>query len=153
MPFRLSQGTLVVAINASLACVGAPVGPSVVATGVWGGDHIMMTVADTATHVEFDCAHGDVSGALVVDGQGQFNAVGTFVREHGGPIRQGEVPDSHPATFAGSVSTTTMALTIRLTDTGDLIGAFTLARGTPGRVVKCLLPLLSERAAPTGPRR
>src|SRR5450759_2080356 len=130
MPFRPSLGTLVIAISASLACGGALLGPSVVSTGVWGGDHITMTVADTAAHVEFDCAHGVISGALVVDGQGRFNAVGTFVREHGGPIREGELPDSHPATFAGSASATTMSLTIRLNDTGDLIGTFTLTQGT-----------------------
>jgi hypothetical protein len=31
-----------------------------------------------------------------------------------------------------------MQLTVRLTQTGELIGMFTLTEGVPGRVVKCL---------------
>jgi hypothetical protein len=91
--------------------------------------------------VEFDCAHGDIPGALTLNARNEFNVTGTFVREHGGPIRVGEVPDSHPAVYAGLVTATTMTLTVRLTDTNEMIGTFTLSRGTPGRVVRCLLPL------------
>jgi hypothetical protein len=69
---------------------------------------------------------------------------GTFAREHGGPVRVGQVPDSHPAAYVGSVTATTMLLTVRLTDTNEVIGTFTLSRGSPGRVVKCLLPLALE---------
>jgi hypothetical protein len=61
-----------------------------------------------------------------------------FVREHGGPIRLGEVPDSHPANYAGVVRGDAMTLTVRLTDSADAIGTFSLTRGSPGRVVKCL---------------
>jgi hypothetical protein len=109
--------------------------------GVWSGEQITMTVTDTATHLEFGCAHGDIAGALTLDGHGHFDATGTYVREHGGPIRPGELPDSHPATYAGSVSADTMTVMVRLNDTGELIGTFTLALGAPSRVVKCVLPL------------
>jgi hypothetical protein len=34
-----------------------------------------------------------------------------------------------------------MVVIVRLTDTNDVIGSFTLSRGSVGRVVKCLLPL------------
>ena len=110
-------------------------------TGMWGGDHIALTVADAGTHVEFDCAHGDIPIPLMVNARNEFDVSGTFVREHGGPIRVGEMPDSHPAAYVGSVTPTMMVLTVRLTDTNDAIGVFTLSRGSPGRVVKCLLPL------------
>jgi len=120
-------------------CASAPSGPSsTLALGVWGGDHVTTTVASTGTHFEFDCAHGDVGTPLVLDARGQFSATGTFVREHGGPIREGELPDSHPASYAGTVTTHTMTLTVRLTDLAETIGAFTLTYGSPGRVVKCL---------------
>jgi hypothetical protein len=125
----------------SWACSGSPAGPSPALTGMWGGDHIALTVADTGSHVELDCAHGDIPGALTVNARNEFNVSGTFGREHGGPIRVGEVPDSHPAVYAGFVTVTTMTLTVRLTDTNEMIGTFTLSRGAPGRVVKCLLPL------------
>jgi hypothetical protein len=105
---------------------------------MWGGDHIALTVADTGAHFEFDCAHGDVPITLVINARNELDVSGTFVREHGGPIRVGELPDSHPATYSGSVTETTMVLIVRLTDTNEAIGTFTLSRGLPGRVVKCL---------------
>src|SRR5258708_2488613 len=92
---RLNSGR-VIAIVAWLthaACSGTPLNPSSsVLPGTWGGDHLTMTVASDNTHFEFDCAHGDVATALALDSHGQFSQTGVFVREHGGPIRQGEVP-------------------------------------------------------------
>jgi hypothetical protein len=74
----------------------------------------------------------------VVDARHAFSVRGTFVREHGGPILVGEPPDSHPADYVGSLTADTMVLTVQLIDTKDVIGTFTLIRGAPGRVVKCL---------------
>jgi hypothetical protein len=136
------RGAWLVAIVAWLAhtaCGGTPSNPSsTVAPGLWGGDHVATTVASTGTHFEFDCAHGDLGPPLVLDARGQFNATGVFVREHGGPIRQDEVLDSHPASYAGAVTANTMTLTVRLTDRAETIGAFTLTHGSTGHVVKCL---------------
>lgn len=112
-----------------------PSAPSTTLTGVWGGDHMSMTVGETDAHLELDCAHGDIPTRLPA---APFSVAGTFVREHGGPIRQGEIPDSHPAMYAASRSRDVMTLTIRLTDTGDVLGTFVLTRGATGRVVKCL---------------
>jgi hypothetical protein len=97
-----------------------------------------MTVANSSAHIELDCAHADAPTTLRADAQGEFNAAGTFVREHGGPIRVGELLDAHPATFAGSVTATSMVVTIHLTDSNDIVGTFSLLRGATGRVVKCL---------------
>lgn len=107
--------------------------PSLV--GQWGGDHVSLTISDTASHVELDCAHGDFGGAPTST---PFTVNGSFVREHGGPIAIDEVPDRHPATYVGSVSGSAMTLMIRLNDTNDRLGPFKLARGSPGRLVKCL---------------
>jgi hypothetical protein len=138
-PVRSLRALIVIAAVGGWACSGASTGPSSpVPSGVWGGDHVAMTVADTATHFELDCAHGDIPGALTVDAQGRFGVTGTYVREHGGPIRLGETPDSHPATYSGSVISTTMALTIHLDDTNETIGTFSLVQRSSGRVVKCL---------------
>lgn|SRR2546422_3599284 len=124
---------------AHAACAGAPSSPSsTVALGLWGGDHVTMTVASAGVHFEFDCAHGSVGTTLVLDARGQFSATGAFVREHGGPIRQGEESDSHPASYAGRVAANTMMLTVRLTDLAETIGTFTITYESPGRVVKCL---------------
>ena len=96
-----------------------------------------MTIADS-THLEFDCAHGDITAPIAIDSGGRFNVIGTFTREHGGPVRVEEPLDTHPAGFSGLVSDDRMTLAIRLTDSGEAIGTFTLKRGTLGRVVKCL---------------
>jgi N-acyl-phosphatidylethanolamine-hydrolysing phospholipase D len=38
---------------------------------------------------------------LQVDERGRFSVAGTFVPEHGGPVRPGEVPESRPARYQG----------------------------------------------------
>jgi hypothetical protein len=114
--------------------------------GNWGGDGIAMTVDSAGADFQFNCAHGDISGLLVADSAGHINRVGAYVRDHGGPIVQGSVPDSHPASYTGSVAGANMTLTIRLIDSGDVIGTFTLTQGAAGRVVACVLPLASSLA-------
>jgi hypothetical protein len=138
-PARSLRLLVVIGTVGGWACGGASTGPSSpMATGVWGGDHVAMKVTDAATHLELDCAHGDILAAITVDARGLFDVAGTFVREHGGPVREGEVLDSRPAKYSGSVISTTMKLTIRLDDSNEPIGTFTLVRGSSGRVLKCL---------------
>jgi hypothetical protein len=129
------------AVIAISACGGGPAAPSTPLTGTWGGDHVTLTVVDTGSHVEFDCAHGDIPGPLTVNIRNAFSVSGTFGRDTGGPVRIGQVPDSHPAVYFGSVTVATMVLTVQVTDTNEVIGTFTLTRGSTGRVLKCLLPL------------
>jgi len=97
-----------------------------------------LTSSESATHVEFDCAYGDLSSQIKTGSQRRFNLAGTFVREHGGPVRQAENIDSHPASYEGSVSADTMTLAVRLMDSNESIGTFNLTRGAAGHVVKCL---------------
>jgi hypothetical protein len=118
-------------------CSGSPSGPSPISPGLWGGDHVTLNVGESKSHLEFDCAHGDIPDGLTAN-RGSFSLPGTFVREHGGPIRVDEAADVHPALYSGTLAGDTMRLTVRLTDGGDSIGTFTLARGVSGRVVKCL---------------
>jgi hypothetical protein len=143
--FRLARCLLILAVVEPAACgsgLSGPSSPSSAVTGTWGGADIALTVADNGSHVDFDCAQGEIPGPLTVNTRGQFNLSGTFIREHGGPIAVGEVADSHPAVYFGSVTAATMSLTVRLTDTGEEMGPFTLSRGSAGRVVKCLLALI-----------
>jgi hypothetical protein len=133
---RVPASALVVVVLC-LGCGGMPAAPSSVDTGVWGGDHVTMSVSATGTHLEFDCAHGDIPGALSAD-HGAIAATGTYVREHGGPIRVDEPIDAHPALYSGSLSNGRMSLSIRLTDSGEVVGPFDLVYGSAGRVFKCL---------------
>ncbi|MGE5243728.1 MAG: hypothetical protein ACM3SQ_05835 [Betaproteobacteria bacterium] len=127
---------MVVAIAA--ACASAPLAPSRVTAGQWGGTGVSLMVTDKGGHVEFDCAHGDLSVALTPDQHGQFSVPGTFVSEHGGPIRAGESETAVPVTYLGVATATTMTLSIRLDTTGGILGTYSLTRGAAGRLVKCL---------------
>ena len=135
----------VLAIVAGLAlatwtsCQSSSDSPSPISlTGVWGGEHITLTVTETGSRLEFDCAHGDIPGKLTPDASGMFATPGVFVREHGGPIREGESPDAHPAMYVGTVTAATLRLTVRLTETNEMVGTFSLIQGSQGRVLKCL---------------
>src|SRR6266508_4218207 len=112
------------------ACSGSSTSPSPLPAGSWGGDHVLMTVAATGTRLEFDCAHGEIPSVIGVGRNGEFAVTGTYVREHGGPIRLGEIPDSHPAVYSAVIVSSTMTLMIRLTDTNESLGPFALVSGS-----------------------
>ena len=105
----------------------------------WGGEHIGLTVlsAGGAT-LEYDCAAGTIDQAIVAGSDGNFVVQGTHTRGHGGPSRDGEIPDRHPARYAGWTDGKEMRLTVTLTDTGEKLGDFTLVRGQSPRVFRCL---------------
>ena len=136
MLLRAIAPLLVVALLAAPGCP-QPLG-SADLIGPWGGEHIGLVVAESGAAVEYDCAHGTIDAPLSVASDGRFTASGTHVREHGGPIREGEVPDVHPAAYTGQVRGDRMTITVRETDTGTTIGTFTLKRGANARVLKCL---------------
>jgi hypothetical protein len=130
---------LAVLMAAAWTCSGSPsTASSTAPEGTWGGAHLALTVGAAASHLEFDCAHGDIPSPFALDSASAFDLRGTFVREHGGPVRPGEQPDSHPAAFTGTVSGTRMTMTVRTSDTNETIGAFSLVHGSPGDIVKCL---------------
>ena len=108
-----------------------------VAQGIWGGVHIGMEVGDKGAAIEYDCAHGMISERLIVDSEGRFQARGTYVPEHGGPVRKGETAASHPANYSGNVRGKEMTLMVTLADSSESIGTFTLTQGNTVRVFKC----------------
>ena len=97
-----------------------------------------MTVTATGASLEFDCAHGTVNEAPILDSQGQFSLRGAYVREHGGPIRPGEAEDLHPALYFGQAESSRLTLSLRLTDDGAQIGPFAAVLGQSPRLFKCL---------------
>lgn len=129
----------------SLSLVLLIIGPAVskprkaqrLATGPWGGPHIRIEVGPRSAEIDYDCASGTINGPLTVDSRGRFTWHGTHHREHGGPIRVGEQGNDHPASYSGFVKGDTMTLTVKLSDTNEVLETFTLKRGSFGRVVKC----------------
>lgn len=106
--------------------------------GIWGGPHIGIEVGPRSATIEYDCANGKIDGPLTIDSKGRFTWRGVFNREHGGPIRIDEKPNSRPATYSGSIKGDTMTLTVKLADSDEVLHTYTLKRGSSGRIRKCL---------------
>ena len=117
-------------------CARELAGP--VAPSEWGGEHIGLVVSDAGGTLEYDCANGTIDQKITASTDGNFTAIGTHTIGHGGPVRQDETPDRHPARYDGWTDGETMTLTVTLTDTGAKLGTFTLVRGQPARVFRCL---------------
>jgi hypothetical protein len=107
-----------------------------VATGEWGGQHVRMSVGEKGALLEFDCAHGMVDEALILDDRGHFEAKGRFVPEHGGPTRKDEAEGAVAALYRGSTEGTSLVLEIALEE-GPPFGPFRLTLGGRARLVKC----------------
>ena len=123
--------------RAWLHAAGMPNGKDAnhVATGTWGGEHIILEVSEKGAEVEFDCAHGQISQPVALNQQGDFDVPGTFSLEHGGPVRRDEQVTSNPARYSGHVRGDTMTLTV--TREKENIGTFTLTRGGKPVLRKC----------------
>src|ERR1700682_4131246 len=96
MPERMTRSTLIkrllivlLALSNLLlpAAMQATPDASSVATGSWGGEHIVLDVSAKSAEVEFDCAHGQITQSMTIDKDGDFDVAGTFTPEHGGPVR------------------------------------------------------------------
>ena len=111
--------------------------PRQVGPGVWGGQHVRLEVKKDSSLIEYDCAHGTIDQPLVLDRHGRFDVIGTHTPEHGGPVRRDEKADTRAARYTGWTDGEQMKLTVRLSDTNEMIGTFTLSRGNEGRVFKC----------------
>ena len=126
---------LLLLLGASATCRGSLTGP--VSHGDWGGEHIGLAVTANGATIEYDCATGTIDEPLVAS-DGLFSAAGTHIPGHGGPIRQDEIPDKHPARYEGRIDGETMTLDVTLTDTGEKLGRYALVRGRSAQVFKCL---------------
>ena len=105
-------------------------------TGPWGGAHVGLTLTETSGTISYDCAHGGLGAPVVPDGEGYFAVDGVHVREHGGPVRVGEVPDSLPARYVGQVTGDRMKL--RVIVGPDTLGPFELQLGVAPQLFRCL---------------
>ena len=111
--------------------------PPPTVTGEWGGDHIGLTLGSASGTVQYDCAHGSLAAAVRPGVAGAFDVDGFHVREHGGPVREGEAVDSVPAHYLGAIAGDRMQLRVVIAG-GDTLGPFELRRGEAPRVYRCL---------------
>lgn len=107
--------------------------------GEWGGDHLGLVADTDGAELEFDCATGEISEAIIPDSDGRFSVAGFHSPGHGGPIREDEEPVTLPAQFHGTIRGDRMTLDIMVGTGFDVaLGPFTLIRGGSPRVLKCL---------------
>ena len=135
-PLKQLAALMAIALIAAAPCakdLAGPVDPS-----EWGGNHVGLTVSDAGGALEYDCASGTIDQKIVAATDGNFTALGTHTKGHGGPILQGETPDRHPARYDGWTDGQTMTLKVTLTDSGETLGTFNLTRGETPRVFRCL---------------
>ena len=116
---------------------GARREPERLQSGVWGGNHVRLTVKDAGAALDFDCAHGRIDGAVSLDESQRFDVEGVFVREHGGPVRINETEKREPARYQGTKDGTTLTLRVVLESGDKTLGPYTLAFGQGGHVMKC----------------
>jgi hypothetical protein len=107
-------------------------------SGRWGGEHVALELTATGGAIEYDCAHGGLTQPVRLSSQGAFEVLGIHVREHGGPIREGERPDSLPARYVGRVTGDRMTLRVYAGSRPDTLGPFELRREGEPRLFKCL---------------
>jgi hypothetical protein len=96
-----------------------------------------MVVTDDGADIEYDCAHGSISGPIKLESNGRFDVNGKHVREHSGPIRLGETLASQSARYVGRINGDLMILTVTLPDFSKDVGTFELKHGSEGRLWKC----------------
>ena len=107
--------------------------------GVWGGEHAQVTVTDTNTTIQFDCAHGTTDGPLLLDSHQHFDSPGTITLE-GGPT---PVTGSRTfvAEYSGTVTGDSMSLTASFNDAAGMSQSmsYTLIYGASPHLIRCAL--------------
>jgi len=124
------------AVLGAVACMDPELPAPVL--GEWGGDHLGLVATLDGADLEYDCATGRTSGAIVPDGAGRFSVPGFHSPGHGGPAFEGEEPVNLPARYDGTVRGDLMTISVTLPDWAMTLGPFTLKRGGAPHVFKCL---------------
>jgi hypothetical protein len=103
--------------------------------GVWGAEHIRMTIGREGAVIQYDCGEGSIDTAIVPDAEGRFQAEGTFT-SGGGPDPVAGRPQQ-AAIYTGTILGSSMELSGTVIDTGQSLGSFTLRFSDDGLLVRC----------------
>ena len=132
----LVPGILAAVLCSACSSTSTSLMPGSRLVGRWGGLHADMALTESGGTIQFDCAHGAIGSAVVTDATSDFDVAGIFVREHGGPIRVGEIPDSLMARYLGHVTVDHLRLVIRVG--ADTLGPYELQLNGAPQLVRCL---------------
>lgn len=105
--------------------------------GLWGGEHIGLTVGKDGGRLEYDCARGTIDQPIRLDRKGRFSVTGRHTFEGGGPITKDEKSHRHRALYTGQIVGKKMVITVTLTDTKQPVGTFILFYEQRPDLFKC----------------
>ncbi len=108
-----------------------------VSEGRWGGIGLSVEVTSSGAKIELDCAHGTIDAPLALDGQGNFDLPGTLVREHGGPVREGEPERKESIRVMGRLEGQTLMVRIVRPGATKARDPISVAFGKPPMLRKC----------------
>lgn len=100
--------------------------------GIWGGEHIQMTVGVQGAVMKYDCGGGTIDSAILPDADGNFQSAGTFTPGGGAEPAGGRPPEA--AFYSGTIIGESMKLTGRGIDPAVSLGTFDLTYGDKGQL-------------------
>jgi hypothetical protein len=103
----------------------------------WAGEHVVLEVKEDGAQLDFDCAHGQITGLVLLDRNGKFDVAGTFAPEHAGPMLRDEDNSNASARFTGQVKGEMLLLKVIPAGATQPFGSFTLTKGAEPRLKKC----------------
>ena len=121
----LSPRCRILALLAVILSCSAPTAPE--AEGDWGGPDASLSLSRAGGTLSYACGTGTMDSAWVLSRDGRLTATGQHFFG-GGPVPPAGRPP-HPARYSGSVEGNTLVLTVTVTDLGQTLGPFRLARG------------------------
>ena len=108
-----------------------------VPNGMWGTNGIIFGVEASGVNIQYECADGQIEQPLKVDERGNFAVSGVHIRQRPGPMKLDDKQARQNARYEGKISGNTMTLKVTLTETGEVIGDYTLERGKNVRLHRC----------------
>jgi hypothetical protein len=137
-PIIVSMKRLPVLLSALLSGCGGSTGTDLtrVPEGDWGGPHLAVSVAPSATELRFDCAEGHIDGVIAVDDGGRFDVAGLYT-PLGGPTMD-PPPAPLAARYQGSTDGRRLTLTVAVPDRAFSSGPFTATLGGQANIFRCL---------------
>ena len=128
-------------LSVSCATAATSQGDDRLRAGIWGGEHVQMTVSKSGAALQFDCAIGAITEPLKIGSAGRIDATGSYLAERPGAVQT--EPQPAPARYVGRFvraaagSPAQFMFTISLSEPVSAIGPFTVVEGVEGRVRKC----------------
>jgi hypothetical protein len=115
------------------ACGTSRLDVETVPDGTWGGDDAGLVVRADSAHAHIGCTLGDLPAPIAVDRDGRFEVEGQW-NVDAYPVNRGIL---HPARVSGRTDGRTLTFSVRLTDTGQVLGPSVVTLGREPRMVNC----------------